>query len=69
MPAVNKASLERLVPDDLLKEEATGLETFRLHIERYAFAAQKLRGANSILDIACGVGYGSRYLKFYFPQL
>ncbi len=67
MPGVNKASLERLVPDDLLKEESTGLETFRLHIERYAFAAQELRGANSILDIACGVGYGSRYLKDSLP--
>ena len=47
----------------LLKYEATGLQTFALHIERYEFAARKLRDAKSILDIACGVGYGSRLLK------
>ena len=47
----------------LLKDEATGLQTFALHIERYEFAARKLRDAKSILDIACGVGYGSRLLK------
>lgn len=68
MPIVNNATLERLVPDALLKEEATGLETFRLHIDRYAFAAQNLRGAKSILDIACGVGYGSRFLKDSLPE-
>lgn len=68
MSRVNNATLERLVPDALLEEEATGLETFRLHIDRYAFAAQTLRGANSILDIACGVGYGSRLLKDTLPN-
>jgi ubiquinone/menaquinone biosynthesis C-methylase UbiE len=59
--------LERLVPDELLKDEITGLQTFRLHIERYEFAARKLRDTNSILDIACGVGYGSRLLKDSLP--
>jgi SAM-dependent methyltransferase len=59
--------LERLVPDALLKDEATGLQTFTLHIERYEFAARKLRDARSILDIACGVGYGSRLLKDSIP--
>jgi SAM-dependent methyltransferase len=68
LPAANNATLERLVPDALLKEEATGLETFRLLIDRYAFGAQALRGASSILDIACGVGYGSRFLKDTLPE-
>jgi ubiquinone/menaquinone biosynthesis C-methylase UbiE len=67
LPVTNKSTLERLVPDELLKDEATGLQTFRLHIERYEFAARKLRDANSILDIACGVGYGSRLLKDSLP--
>lgn len=67
MPAIDKSSLERLVPDALHKDEATGLQTFTLHIERYEFAARKLRDADSILDIACGVGYGSRFLRDSLP--
>ena len=59
--------MERLVPDELPIDEATGRQTFALHLERYEFAAQKLRGAGSILDIACGVGYGSRLLKHSLP--
>jgi SAM-dependent methyltransferase len=65
---VDKSSLERLVPDELLKDEATGLETFRLHVERYEFAARKLRDSHTILDIACGVGYGSRFMKDALPM-
>jgi 2-polyprenyl-3-methyl-5-hydroxy-6-metoxy-1,4-benzoquinol methylase len=67
LPAVEKSSLERLVPDELLQDEATGLHTFRLHIERYEFAARRLRDANSVIDIACGVGYGSLLLKDSLP--
>jgi SAM-dependent methyltransferase len=64
---IDKTTLERLVPDELPKDEATGRQTFNLHIERYEFAARKLRDAKSILDIACGVGYGSRLLKDSLP--
>jgi SAM-dependent methyltransferase len=64
---IDKSTLERLVPDELLKDEATGRQTFNLHVERYEFAARKLRDAKSILDIACGVGYGSRLLKDSLP--
>jgi SAM-dependent methyltransferase len=67
LPAIDKSTLERLVPDELLKDEATGLQTFRLHIERYEFAARKLPDEISVLDIACGVGYGSRLLKHSLP--
>lgn len=35
---IDKSSLERLVPDELLKDEATELQTVKLHIERYEFA-------------------------------
>lgn len=51
-------SLERIVPESLEAREATGQETLRLHLERYKFAAQHL-SAGTILDLACGVGYGS----------
>jgi SAM-dependent methyltransferase len=67
LPLTDKTTLERLVPDALLKHEATGAETLALHIQRYEFAARRLRDAHSVLDIACGVGYGSRLLKDFLP--
>jgi SAM-dependent methyltransferase len=58
---VNPASLERIVPDEITANETTGAETLRLHMERYKFAKRKLvRG--SVLDLACGVGYGTALL-------
>jgi SAM-dependent methyltransferase len=54
-------SLERLIPDQLEQDDATGHETLRLHLERYEFAARHARGGRA-LDMACGVGYGSRLL-------
>jgi SAM-dependent methyltransferase len=67
LAAIDRSCMERLVPDELLKDEATGLQTFKLHIERYEFAARRLCDAGSILDLACGVGYGSRLLKDSIP--
>jgi cyclopropane fatty-acyl-phospholipid synthase-like methyltransferase len=67
LQAPDKSTLERLVPDEDLKNETTGLQTLQLHMERYRFAAGKLREARSILDLACGVGYGSRLLKDSVP--
>ena len=58
---VDASSLERLVPDKLVKGDATGDETLRLHLERYRFAARHARPGR-LLDIACGVGYGTRLL-------
>ena len=54
-------SLERLIPDDVVPEDTTGAETLRLHVERYDFAARHVRPGR-LLDIACGVGYGTRIL-------
>lgn len=54
-------SLERLIPDELEPDDVTGRETLRLHLERYEFAARQARGGR-VLDMACGVGYGSRLL-------
>jgi SAM-dependent methyltransferase len=67
LPLTDNTTLERLVPDELLKHEATGAETLTVHIQRYEFAARRLRDAHSVLDIACGVGYGSRLLKDFLP--
>src|SRR5438034_378016 len=58
---IEATSLERIVPDQLCADETTGSETLKLHLERYEFARQNLvRG--SLLDIACGVGYGTALL-------
>ena len=54
-------SLERLVPDELAGGDVTGSESLRIHLERYAFAARHARPGR-LLDLACGVGYGTRLL-------
>ena len=54
-------SLERLVPAGLDAGDATGNATLELHLARYAFAARQLQ-PERVLDIACGVGYGSQLL-------
>jgi SAM-dependent methyltransferase len=54
-------SLERLIPDRLGAFDATGLATLDLHLARYEFAARHLRPGRA-LDLACGVGYGTRLL-------
>ena len=54
-------SLERLVPRSIQDGEVTGQETLHLHLARYAFAASHLRPGRT-LDVACGVGYGTRLL-------
>jgi SAM-dependent methyltransferase len=54
-------TLERLVPDELAAGGVTGGEALRISLERYEFAAQHLR-AGRLLDLACGVGYGTRIL-------
>src|SRR5207245_77984 len=59
---MNPTTLERIIPDELSENEATGSETLHLHIERYQFAKEYLvRG--SLLDLACGVGYGTALLS------
>jgi SAM-dependent methyltransferase len=55
-------SLERLVPDHLSEGDVTGRATLELHLERYRFAARHAREGR-LLDVACGVGYGTRLLR------
>jgi len=54
-------SLERLVPESLAADDTTGAATLKLHLERYEFAAGHVLPGR-VLDIACGVGYGTRLL-------
>ena len=39
---VDPLSMERIVPDELAGNEATGARHLRLHMERYQFASQNL---------------------------
>jgi SAM-dependent methyltransferase len=55
---MNADSIERLVPDELSPDDATGRETLALHMARYELAARHARGR--VLDLACGAGYGTR---------
>ncbi len=53
-------TIHRLVPDELVQGDTTGRATLELHLARYGFAATHARGR--VLDLACGVGYGSAHL-------
>ena len=59
--SVDARSLERLVPDELAPGDVTGGQALRISLERYEFAARHAR-AGRLLDLACGVGYGTRLL-------
>jgi 2-polyprenyl-3-methyl-5-hydroxy-6-metoxy-1,4-benzoquinol methylase len=59
--SVNLVTMERIVPDQLSADETTGSETLKLHLERYEFARRNLV-PGTLLDIACGVGYGTALL-------
>lgn len=66
--SLSSSSLERLVPDHLSPTDVTGRETLELHLERYRFATRFARSGR-LLDIACGVGYGTRLLRDECPQV
>src|SRR5713226_3208504 len=52
-------AFERIQPDTAVWETFYGN-----HIRRYMFAAEKLKqfGKCRVLDVACGVGYGAKFL-------
>lgn len=64
--AVDASTLERLVPEALDPTDATGKATLALHLARYEFAARHARPGR-LLDLACGVGYGTRLLRDLGP--
>lgn len=61
MTKVTIDTIERIVPDHMRDDEVTGRETLELHLERYRFAVRHIRPGR-LLDIACGVGYGTALL-------
>ncbi len=61
-------SLERVIPELLQSGEATGEESLRLHLARYEFAATHAH-AGRVLDLACGVGYGTFLLAERRPDI
>lgn len=52
---------ERIVPGAADCEPTFAQKMYQEHIARYAFAAQFAVGAD-VLDVGCGVGYGSQWL-------
>jgi SAM-dependent methyltransferase len=62
------SSLERIVPKSIELSDNFNQETLNLHLTRYAFA-KKFTVKGRILDIACGVGYGSAYLTEECPNI
>lgn len=61
-------SLERIYPDVLAAGHVSDQKVLDLHLERYRFAAQHLKGKR-VLDMACGCGYGSALLAETEPDL
>lgn len=55
------STIERLIPDQIVPNDITGQETLALHMQRYEFAAEHVRPGR-LLDIACGVGYGTHLM-------
>jgi 2-polyprenyl-3-methyl-5-hydroxy-6-metoxy-1,4-benzoquinol methylase len=55
---MNTNSIERIIPEQAISDDVTGQASLRLHIERYKFAIKHLKPGR-LLDIACGVGYGT----------
>jgi SAM-dependent methyltransferase len=57
---IASSSLERLVPTEIDGSDDAAAKQYRIHVERYEFAAKFVAGR--VLDCACGVGYGSNIL-------
>lgn len=60
-------SLERIYPKQLNQDDKGHQDVLEIHLERYQFASEQLRGS-SILDIACGCGYGTALMAEAHPD-
>lgn len=60
-------TIERIYPKQLDHSNSDDQNTLRIHLERYQFAAQHAQGT-SILDMACGCGYGTFLLAQQHPE-
>ena len=67
-PGLRVDSLERIVPRLMDTEDRAGAETLEIHLERYRFAADHARPGR-LLDLACGVGYGTRLMADRQPAI
>lgn len=61
-------TLERIVPLDVPEEDLAGKASLALHYERYRFAAEQAN-PGTLLDLACGVGYGTRLISQERPDI
>ena len=56
-------SIERIIPNELNLEDNISRQSLNIHVQRYKFADKILPNNIKILDLACGVGYGSNLLS------
>ncbi len=64
----SRDTLERLVPDHVQADDRAGADSLGFHLQRYEFAAEHARPGR-LLDLACGVGYGTRLLADRRPDI
>jgi 2-polyprenyl-3-methyl-5-hydroxy-6-metoxy-1,4-benzoquinol methylase len=65
---IQGSSLERIIPENIESTDTFNHETLLLHLARYKFA-QNYITSGFVLDIACGVGYGSAYIAENCPNV
>jgi len=63
------ATLERIHPKNIDTDNELDYASYKLHIERYAFATRFIKENNQVFDMACGVGYGSDYIAKQCPNV
>jgi SAM-dependent methyltransferase len=61
-------TLERIVPLEVPEEDLAGAASLALHYERYRYAAEHAK-PGQLLDLACGVGYGTHLISEERPDI
>ncbi len=65
---MSDSTLERIIPNEIAEGDDTGRATLVLHLQRYEFASKFIARDARVLDIACGVGYGTRLMADMSPE-